>query len=602
MCRIYGVLTSQRSEHQVSQLLDDFNLQLQHGGPDGEGKFLVFDGQQIGLGHRRLSIIDLSDHGKQPMSDIHDQAVITFNGEIYNYNELRAQLEQLGYDFRSQTDTEVIINAFLAWGIDAFDKLEGIFAFGLFDRRNHCFYLVRDRFGVKPVYYSYKGEELIFTSEITPLYSLGFSEENPNWKPLFLTFGHLPEPITTLKNVFELPKGKFLSFNTINKDFRISPYVKINKEPLIFDKRIAQNRIRESLEASVRKQLVSDVPVAVFLSGGIDSSLIALIVSKNQSDNISTVSLDFKESGFSERNFQDIITKQSGLFNHRIVLGKESFLNDLTDIVDSYDQPSVDGINTWMISKFTRSIGAKVAISGIGADELFGGYPSFTNINLLNRIDRIPRFLFNSFRYLPEGRLKRVQFGGLRDELGRYLMFRGNFSLDTVASILDTSTEYVTNILSDFYVNKETKELQGHGLIQWLESNLYMQNQLLKDTDYMSMRHGLEVRIPFLDRDLVNTVLSIDNTLWRDQQFVKELLVESFPNVLPSAIWKRRKQGFGLPFNGWMQNERILGGLLTHPNSKIRTVAKLFKEGKIEWPRLWSLYQLENFEKSKLKK
>lgn len=307
MCRIAGILSPQLRLEDIVDRVTTMCRVLQHGGPDDEGIFSDKNTNVV-FGHRRLSIIDLSIHGHQPMTDSQKKTWITFNGEIYNYIELKEQLIKYGARFHSTTDTEVILLAYLQWGTEAFSKLRGMFAFAIYDIENATTYLVRDTNGIKPLFYHINGMQLSFASEVKALKSAGIATETDDtWAIKFLAFGNIPEPYTTLKNVLHLPKGNFLKWNVNTGDFKIIPYSIEQVKNVITSKSQFEEYIRHSLSLAVKRQLIADAPIGVFLSGGIDSSIITLLANKQQALKLKTVSVFFDEKAYDESNYQNLV-------------------------------------------------------------------------------------------------------------------------------------------------------------------------------------------------------------------------------------------------------------------------------------------------------
>lgn len=562
---------------------------LQHGGPDDEG---IFTAENTGLvfGHRRLSIIDLSSNGHQPMADIAKKVWITFNGEIYNYADLKADLLALGAAFNSGTDTEVIIQAYLQWGPAAFAKLRGIFAFALYDTEKHLTYLVRDSNGIKPLYYHIKNGELSFASEVRALKAAGIvSEESPSWRIRFLAFGHVPEPDTTLKNVFGLPKGSMLCWDNDKQTFTVKTYGTALLSTLITNADEAHEAISGALRAAVKRQLIADAPIGVFLSGGIDSSLLTLLAAEQKHDQLKTISIFFDEQAYDEHAFQEIITGKIGGQKFSHLIKQQQFNSCLPDITNAMDMPTTDGINSWFISKYARQDGLKAVLSGLGADELFGGYPSFTRITLIRALQRLPGFLFNSAGRLLTDRYKKTAYLSNPHQLALYLAMRALFTPDDIAKILDCDTHQVNNELFDIDIHPP-KNLRDAELASWLESNIYMQNQLLRDTDVMSMSHGLEVRVPFLDEDFQAAVRSIHPSLLFNKHQPKKLLIESFKNILPEAVWNRPKMGFSFPLQQWMKDNAQITDESFYSGAYAKSVIRNFKNNRIHWSKAFALY------------
>jgi len=592
MCRIAGIVSKRLNRDEVREKIRIMCDVLKHGGPDDEG---IFSAENTGLvfGHRRLAIIDLSRNGHQPMADVDQKAWITFNGEIYNYLELKEQLIKIGAKFFSNTDTEVILQAYLHWGIAAFAKLRGMFAFALYDIANALTYLVRDTMGIKPLYYHIENGQLSFSSEIKALKIAGIANDaNQNWQIKFLAFGHIPEPDTTLSNVFSLPKGQLLCWNNQNNDYTIKQYAETFPANAITTINTAERAINDRLKTAIKRQLLADAPIGVFLSGGVDSSLVTLLANQQKHQELKTVSIFFNEKEYDERAYQQqIVDKIEGeKFMH--LVKQPDFEESLPDILNAMDMPTTDGINTWFISKYARQDGLKAVLSGLGADELFGGYPSFNRIKYIKYLRKIPSQLFNPAYFFTADRYKKISFLSSDHPLADYLFLRGLFTPDTIAKILNCDEKEVNDVLfsTNYPANPgRTNEERA----SWFETNLYMQNQLLRDTDVMSMSNGLEVRVPFLDEDLQHVVNSISSAIRFNKHQPKKLLIDTFKDILPSSVWNRPKMGFSFPLQQWMRQHTEICNENLYKSSKAQSIIKGFKNDEVHWSKAFALYQVQ---------
>ncbi|PJJ79448.1 asparagine synthase (glutamine-hydrolysing) [Mucilaginibacter auburnensis] len=561
---------------------------LQHGGPDDEGFFADENG--LVFGHRRLAVIDLSQNGHQPMADFSRRVWITFNGEIYNYLELKAELLALGAVFNSNTDTEVIIQSYIYWGTGCFAKLRGIFAFGLYDVQNSRTYLVRDSMGVKPLYYHILNGTLSFASEVKAFKAAGIvTEENPAWRMRFLAFGHVPEPETTLKNVLSLRKGTVLCWDNNKETFNISSYSNNIVSDTINNATDARDAIGAALRTAVKRQLLADAPIGVFLSGGIDSSLLTLLAAEQKHEQLKTVSIFFNDKAYNEAAYQEKVNSLIVGQKHAHLIEQHHFNQHLPGIIESMDMPTTDGINSWFISKYAQQDGLKAVLSGLGADELFGGYPSFKRISLLKSLQQLPSAMLNAAGYLLGDRYKKITYLAHSGPLALYLAMRAIFTSTEVAKLLNVDEKQVNQVLynADSLPDKMLSDKQ---LASWLETNLYMQNQLLKDTDVMSMSHGLEVRVPFLDEDFQQVVHSISPHLLFDQHQPKKLLIDSFKDVLPEAIWNRPKMGFSFPLQQWMSAHTQISNEEFYTNGYAKSVIRNFRNNKVHWSKAFTVY------------
>lgn len=557
---------------------------MAHGGPDDKGIY-TDNKLPLALGHRRLSFLDLSKAGHQPMSDFDNSLQIVFNGEIYNFSELKDELKSKGHIFKTTCDTEVILKAYIQWGKDCFRRFNGMFALAIFDKRSSQLLLARDHAGIKPLYYSIIGNCLYFASEIRAFTALNPQwPENKSWKIHFLTFGNLPEPVTTLQNVVPLAKGKLLIISLPDLTVTEEIFARFTFQSTIYTLTEAVSTVKEKLTAAVDRHLISDAPVGLFLSGGIDSSLLTLLAQQTLKDNLHTISIVFEEEKFSEARFQKIIIDKTGAKHSAYTVNKEEFYQSLPDILQAMDQPSIDGINSYFICKYAKKIGLKAVLSGIGADELFGGYDFFNMTNKINLLKKLPSFVLASAEKLPDFKKKKLVFLGRKDVLGEYLLRRAVYTPHQVAAILGCTTEEVNKTISRINVAGAGVINDARDVISWGEQHLYVQNQLLKDTDFMSMWHGIEVRVPFLDKQLMQTVHSIAPSVKYDAIIKKHLLIKAFDDILPKEIYERKKQGFAFPLEKWISAVQT-----THQrNIAFVKKHKQVKSGQIKWGHYWA--------------
>ncbi|MCY7420379.1 MAG: asparagine synthase (glutamine-hydrolyzing) [Chitinophagaceae bacterium] len=581
MCRIAGIYS-----RTSTRLLDDVIIMrdsMQRGGPDDKGIYVDKEFPLV-LAHRRLALIDLSPAGHQPMADNNDQLQIIFNGEIYNFQEIKTGLQAKGHQFKTKSDTEVILKAYMQYGKECFKMFNGMFAIALLDKNTSELLLVRDHAGIKPLYYHLTQDTLVFASEIRAFKAYKPDwPENPDWKMAFLTFGHLPEPITTLKDVTPLEKGTIASINLNTLQVNFIKFNRFSFTNKITDLHEAVSLIRTKLEQAVARHLISDAPIGVFLSGGIDSSLITLLAHRTIPDHLKTLSIVFEEQGFSEQSFQQIIVDKTGVDHHSFLVTRQQFGDALPDILAAMDQPSTDGINSYFICKYAKAYGLTAVLSGLGADELFGGYNSFNRTGISDLLQKQPPFFNKMASYLPGEKLKKVSFLQRKDLVGQFLFNRGFFSFNQVASMLQVTKSDIHDMLEKVVLEELQQSTNGRHRVSWIETNLYMQNQLLKDTDYMSMWHSLEVRVPFLDKELMEAVYSIDASIMFDKNILKHLLIKAFEDILPAEIWQRKKMGFTFPFNSWM--ETVASNSESIAYKKVRNQ---FVNKKVNWSRYWA--------------
>lgn len=582
MCRIAGIIHKNHppTEEQIVLMRDA----MQHGGPDDCGIYIDTE-RQLALGHRRLALIDLSPAGHQPMYSAANDIAIVFNGEIYNYSEIKDELQKKGYRFISSSDTEVIIYAYDCWGIQCFKKFNGMFALCLLDKSKNKLILARDHAGIKPLYYSISHNSLYFASEVKAFKTIEPNwPENKDWKKYFLLFGHLPEPHTTLENVYPLAKGTCMEIDIHTLQYSTTKFFTPYYNYTVHKEEEAIELVRKSLTKAVERHLISDAPIGLFLSGGLDSSLLTLIAQPFLGKNLHTLSIIFDSEKYSEKYYQDIITQQTNANHRSFLVSENDFKESLPDIIAAMDQPSHDGINSYFISKHAKAYGLTAVLSGLGADELFGGYPTFNRTNAVSSVRWLPNFMLSAAGIFPDDKRKKLSFLQQPGIMGEYLFSRGFFIPAQVAQLLDCSIEEVQTALDKMALPMFTEKLLQQEKVSYMETNLYMQNQLLKDTDYMSMWHSLEVRVPFLDKELMELAFNINPDIRFNAQQPKHLLIKAFKDILPKEIWDRPKQGFVFPFELWMQHVK--------PNPPVsKTFNHLYKglvNGKIHWSRYWS--------------
>lgn len=619
-------------------VLDRATRSLAHRGPDDSGTILLRESApaelEIGLGNRRLAILDLSPLGHQPMRDPQSGNWIVYNGEIYNFGEVRKELEFAGVEFRSHSDTEVLLKAYARWGEQCLDKLRGMFAFAIWDPRRQRLLIARDPMGIKPLYYTQSGGHFLFSSEARTLVGTGLISPRIDCAGLvnYLTFGSAYDPFTLIEGVHALPPGHTLTWE--DGAVKLSRYwdlvddgaevkssaISVRDESSRDDKE-AVAHLEPLLEESVRLQLVSDVPVGVFLSGGIDSSALVSILSRG-GVRPSTFSIVFRESEFSEAAYSRLIAQKFKTDHHEITVAQGDFLAAIPDALRAMDLPTLDGVNTYFVSRETRGAGVKVALSGLGGDEVFAGYSSFRTVPRMERFGEIWKHIPGVLRgplaaifaaVAPENDRNR-KLAALARENGRlvhpYFLSRMLFTAgqrDFLLRSHDASVAAAVAGSQQMWLNRAAA-LDPVNRVSYLESRCYMLNTLLRDADFMSMSQGLEVRVPLIDHQLAKAVLELPGA-WKVNGTPKKLLVEALAGSLPDEIVHRRKRGFTMPFDKWMRgelrpeieavlttqkiNEGPLGGLID--GKQVAQVWRGFLDGKVSWSRPWSLYVLERW-------
>jgi asparagine synthase (glutamine-hydrolysing) len=582
MCRIAGIYnpSSENLNADILRMRDA----MHRGGPDDAGAF-VHPQLPLALGHRRLSLLDLSSAGHQPMTTINGRFKIVFNGEIYNFKEIRKKLETCGYQFLTQTDTEVILYSYQEWGKECFRLFNGMFALAIWDEQENEIILARDHAGIKPLYYFLSPDVFFFASEVRAFKAVYPKwEPDERWKGLFLLFGHLPEPMTTLKNVQVLGKGEWLSVHLPTLKKTSGVFYKDDYTPRIFSEDAALELVRGLLTQAVKRHLISDAPIGLFLSGGIDSSLLTLLSAPILRDSLQTLSIQFDEAEYSEESYQKIIIDITNAHHRAYRVNQQIFEEALDDIIVAMDQPSVDAINVYFISMYARQQGLKAVLSGLGADELFGGYPSFSRFKQWRTLRHVPKAVASKIGQIFDGKLAKLSYNQFSPMMSLYLMNRGLYTTEKASQLTGLSVREIeeTARIINFPGDVDYSSVNANAI---MESDLYMKNQLLKDADTMAMWHGLEIRVPFLDKLLVQAVNSISPDIKFKGGRPKGLLIEAFTTLLPAEIWCRKKQGFTFPFSHWLKKSELVKPV----NGNEQEVFDDFSKGKLHWSRYWAL-------------
>lgn len=592
MCGIAGIFTSSAPDQQRTTAVQAMQRALKHRGPDDAG---IWGSTTTGtvLAHTRLSIIDLSAAGHQPMSSADGRFHLTFNGEIYNFRDQRRELEKCGVLFRTQTDTEVLLELFSRKGESCLHDLRGMFAFALWDEREQRGYLARDGFGIKPVYWTERDGALIFASELRALMASEWVKRKVDTTALahYFETGSVPEPLSLIEGVRTLEAGSLIEWKKNKSTYR--RWWQIHFEPDSAASPVETvERVRAALLDSVEHHFVSDVPVGIFLSGGIDSTALLALAKASGRDNIRTFSIGVDDAALDESS---AASRTAVHFHTRheesrldAARGRELF----GKFLGALDQPSIDGFNTYCVSALAHDKGMKVVLSGLGGDELFAGYPSF---------DRVPRIfkqtrIFGPLRraagcvlecFAPQPAVRRLGGamqgdGTLRDI---YRAFRGVFprgdARRLAAHFTGREPTVRTNDLPDLPDQPTNRDD-----ISALELSRYMRNQLLKDSDVMSMVHALELRVPLVDKCLFQTLAHVPASLRLQQG--KKLLLEAVPEV-PPWVAEAPKRGFIFPYQQWLDT----------PEWKpiFDTALRDLPVRSDNWYQCWSIFVFEQWRK-----
>lgn len=588
MCGICGKINTDGKEI-PRKLIQLMSSALSHRGPDDEGIYLNIPAAgsgrplvSVGLGHRRLSIIDLTKAGNQPMTNENKSIWMVFNGEIYNYKNLRKGLERQGHHFASQTDCEVIIHLFEEEGISCLKRLNGMFAFALWDHKLQTLYLCRDRLGIKPLVYYWDGTSLIFASEIKSILCDSGVSKEMDWDALnlYLTFNYIPAPYTIFKNIKKLAPGSYLAAR--NKNVEVHQYWDIDRDQKNAENKhgsieICKKKLCDLLEDAVRMQLIADVPLGAFLSGGIDSSIIVGIMSRISNSAVNTYSIGYKDMPlFDETRFSREVAEFNHTNHHEILLTSQDVLSVVPEVLRSFDEPFADSsaIPTYVVSRETKKH-VKVALSGDGGDELFAGYRMYAGEYWYSRYQWFPRMIRkNIFEplllSLPDSRdknllehiriIKKFASGAKEKFEERFYAWNEIFSKNVRENILKKDHQELESMNYDFgkeMVCEMLNSFAGDRINRMLYVDLKnsLPNDMLTKVDLMSMKNALEVRVPFLDHRLVEFVFQLPGNLKLKGRTGKYILREAFKDILPPIFHKRAKQSFEMPISQWLKSD-----------------------------------------------
>ena len=588
MCSISGVVQIQRDKQGSEELkcvVERMNASLRHRGPDDQGVIspeIENSNINLCLGNTRLSIIDTSSAGHQPMYDAETGNWITYNGETYNFRHLRKEIGDEFGPWRSESDTEVVLKAYRKWGDAAFVKMRGMFAVAIWDSERRQLILARDSFGIKPLYCYFpdanfpvtatasvqelQSNFVLFASEVRALLASGRVPRTLSSRAVasFLEYGSVQAPLTMIEHVWSVMPGTCVTISESPtgrlkiaiKDFRSTALESGRSKPT--SRSDAKIELRQLLENSVREHLISDVPLGVFLSGGMDSSALVALVSRVAAERPRTFSVVFDEDNFNEAHYSQTIAGRFNTEHHEVKLTEQRLLSMLPDALRALDQPSMDGVNTFVVSGAVKDAGITVALSGLGGDELFGGYPSFRRAVRLGSANRVTksalRSLGHASKVLGKGSTQRDKLQQLALQNDPQNVYRISRQLFSPASVDELSKQACS-------ANGHSSDQLGTdivNLISRLELDGYMANTLLRDTDAMSMAHSLEVRVPLIDNEVAGYVLSLPGD-WKFGPSLpnvsKPLLAETMSDLLPVEFLSRRKMGFTLPFEKWLGSQ-----------------------------------------------
>jgi asparagine synthase (glutamine-hydrolysing) len=632
ICGIVGVEQPREAEFVVRRMM----AALEHRGPDDEG--FCFS-PPVALGMRRLSIIDLPG-GRQPVWNEDQTHAVVFNGEIYNFRELRAALEAEGHRFRTRSDSEVVVHAYEAWGKDCVLHLRGMFAFAALEMPGgpsagaERIFLARDRLGIKPLYYAAVDGAFLFASEVRALLASGrlAAELSPPAVAGYLLFGSVGEPMTLVRGISSLPPGHRMFVSVKSPCFQPETYW----EPFLAERRperTASNsaepepkRVRALLSEALEGHLIADVPLGIFLSSGIDSTALTALASRKHGG-IHTFTVVFPEQDYSEAELARHTAQRLGTDHRELRLSGEDMQARLDEAVAAFDQPSMDGINSYFVSWAARQAGLKVALSGLGGDELFGGYSTFRSAPRIESLSGLARWVPAPLRSLtaegvrktsrrrPDAAGKLAAAWDFPDALPHpYFFTRALFTPQGARTLLQDSEPGWAATPWWAWLSEAARQasaFDSFARVSWLEMRSYMVNTLLRDTDAMSMSHSLEVRLPFLDHPLVEYVLALPASGKRRRGIPKALLVEALEDLLPREILAQRKRTFTFPWQNWLRGplrERVASGLADWTpvlgeildRERVAAVWQDFLKGRTSWSRPWSLYVLNEWARKHL--
>lgn len=610
MCGIAGYF-SQASlpREELQDRVQAMTRAIFYRGPDGDGSH-IFSSGHMGLGHRRLAFLDLTSTGDQPMLDVSGRYGIIFNGEIYNFRALREKLLSRGIRLRSTGDCEVVLQLLIHDGVTALPQLRGMFSLGFWDEQEKTLLLARDRFGIKPMLYAERNGALAFASEIKALRAVGFDEDgiDPSGFAYYLLWGSIAPPITWRQHIHSLMPGHWRQY-AVGKPVTSGCFADL-RDIYQDGERCSEQDLRErvglAVEESVKLHLESDVPVGVFLSGGIDSSSLVSTVRQVTNSTVQTYTITFGESEFNEEAIARKVAEQFETKHHVCRITAQDFLKDWPTIFQHYDQPTLDAFNSYYVSKAVVESGLKGVLSGTGGDEFFGGYPSFRWLPQMASRQVFLRWMGPLLAGLqkPHRRAKWKHLCKVAgDTRESYRAVRGLFmphELEAVAgpALMDqwsTVKQQVAQLESDWLGTKHQESPLG--TVSRLESRQYLGAQLLRDIDVMSMAHSLEVRVPLIDHVLAATLWP---ALGQHPQLMKNkrLLYETLRQPLPSDVYERPKQGFTFPMESWAKQElqgMMREGMMTLAqagwiqSAVVEHLLAGVKTGAIHWSRPWAL-------------
>jgi asparagine synthase (glutamine-hydrolysing) len=603
MCGITGFVDfNQKSDSAILRVMTDA---LEHRGPDSSGyEFFSNQLSQVGLGHRRLSILDLSENGNQPMFSSCKNYAIILNGEIYNYRDLKNELKKYGFSFSSGTDTEVILNSYIKWGTDCVSKFIGMFAFSIYDRKKERLLIFRDRAGVKPLYYYWRNNLFLFASELKCFHKNPYFEKKVDYDSfaLFMQYGYIPFPYSIFKHTYKVRPGYFIEINLKNQCIDEHKYWDVidcyNKPKLKIDEPELIEEIERVLISSFNYRMVSDVPVGVFLSGGYDSSTVTALIAAHSAHSLKTFTIGFEEDGFNEAPHAKIVSDILGTDHYEYMCTAKEAINIIPQLPFYYDEPFGDSsaIPTILLSRFAKKK-VKVALSADGGDEIFAGYSKYGHtLNAYNKMEYLPYFI----------RLIISKSIGLSSRLGiESLLNKESFdrrlhkvhdmllSKDIISAMKNTSkqlTDRDLDLLLKSHYNKQGFSYNDYKLLNpsndsinkmlAIDYKTYLIDDILVKIDRASMSVGLEGRDPFIDHRIIELLARVDGNVKYKGNNLKYLLKGITHKYIPEKIMKRPKAGFEIPISNWLKNE-LKDLLLSSINEKTLSNNNFFNKKEV---------------------
>ncbi|MFZ5986174.1 MAG: asparagine synthase (glutamine-hydrolyzing) [Bacillota bacterium] len=616
MCGICGFVTAKNIEEEN---LIKMNNTMIHRGPNDSGVFLdVVNGMNIGLAHRRLSILDLSPMGHQPMFSDDSNIVIVFNGEIYNFKDLRLELENKGYKFKSNCDTEVIIYSYKEWGLNCFNKFNGMFALTILDKQKETIYLARDRMGKKPLYYYYDDGDFVFSSELKGILNYKYFKKEIDSESIYkyLIYQYIPTPRSIYKNVFKLYQGSYLEFDLKRHEIKQKEYWSIldiycNSR---FEKDLSEkeylDQIEKLLKSSIEYRMISDVPLGAFLSGGIDSSLIVSIMKSISNSSVKTFSIGFTEEEYNEASYAKAIAEYIGTDHHEMYVSPKDVFNAIPLLTEYYDEPFADSsaLPTLLVSNMAKQH-VTVTLSGDAGDELFCGYTRYDFFNKTQKLYKLP-YLIRKPLFELIGKVMNKELGVQRfTQKNLSSLYRETVNICSESLVRKMLIRNDYNSRFDLFDRtfEESYKSKNNSLesIMLVDIRTYILDDILTKLDRASMAVSLESRVPFLDYRLVEFSQKVPSDIKFKNSILKYPLKTLLGKYVPPKLFERPKKGFGIPIGQWLRND--LSYLITEyfkPNEirqqgifndkSINNILREHMEGRKDYtPIIWSLLMFQ---------